>query len=212
MRKQIISRKLLTPAEVWESRELFNFSNFNLNDLCKIFISLNPNSPVTSRKNHFHSFVRHFKATTAAQFGTAELFSWFENERKENDLSERTLAQIKSQLTPLFKWLMQEEIITNNPLVSLRFKRNVKPRRCRSVLNKLEVRELLNEIYIHDPNILFPYIYAVAQTGARRSEIAKLRWEDIDLEISQITLRDTKNGSDRKLKISIHLQNLLRKM
>lgn len=46
-------------------------------------------------------------------------------------------------------------------------------------------------------------------TGMRRSEIARLRWEHIDLEGKTLTVRTTKNGDPLELPLSTFLYELL---
>jgi integrase len=41
------------------------------------------------------------------------------------------------------------------------------------------------------------YILAALHTGARRAELCRLRWSDVDMKRRTITFRETKNGRDR---------------
>lgn len=45
------------------------------------------------------------------------------------------------------------------------------------------------------------FIFAL-ETASRRSEIVRLRWEDVDLKKRTALLRDTKNGEDRRIGLS----------
>ena len=47
-------------------------------------------------------------------------------------------------------------------------------------------------------------------TGARKSEILKLIFDDIDLQRDTAILRDTKNGETRSLPVVGHLNALLK--
>ena len=50
----------------------------------------------------------------------------------------------------------------------------------------------------HEPNATLKiYIVAALQTGARRAELLRLRWSDVDMKRRRVTFRETKNGRDR---------------
>lgn len=61
-----------------------------------------------------------------------------------------------------------------------------------------------------------PYLYTVVvlalATGMRRSEILNLKWHDVDVQESRITLRDTKNGERRVVSLSSVTEELLRRL
>lgn len=60
-----------------------------------------------------------------------------------------------------------------------------------------------------------PYLYDLARismlTGMRFSELAKLRYEDIDFNHGTITLRDTKNGDCRVLPLTSAVEGIIKK-
>ena len=41
------------------------------------------------------------------------------------------------------------------------------------------------------------YLQIALNTGMRQGKILKLKWDDIDCKRNKITVRDTKNGSNR---------------
>jgi integrase len=62
----------------------------------------------------------------------------------------------------------------------------------------------------HQPNAdLKLYIVAALQTGARRAELLRLRWSDVDMKRRKITFRQTKNGRDRTVPMTGTLHALL---
>lgn len=54
-----------------------------------------------------------------------------------------------------------------------------------------------------------PLFSFVLSTGARRSEIFKLRWDDVDFQEKIITFRNTKGKKDRAVPITLELAHLL---
>jgi integrase len=62
----------------------------------------------------------------------------------------------------------------------------------------------------HEPNpSLKLYIVAALQTGARRAELLRLRWSDVDMKRRRVTFRETKNGRDRTVPMTNVLHALL---
>jgi integrase len=53
------------------------------------------------------------------------------------------------------------------------------------------------------------WIEVALQTGARRAELHRLRWSDLDLAAKMITFRGTKNGTDRRAPMTDELHALL---
>lgn len=159
-------------------------------------MGLDESESIKSRRIHFHSFIKRFKNTPIKELSTSELNEWFQETKKERHLSDKTL--------------LSEQIITTNPLTNIKFKRNSSPKKHRCILNHKELHEFTIKAKIHDPEILYPLLYAVIQTGARRSEILNLKWENVDLEHGLIVFAQTKNGSDRKLRITRNLITLLK--
>jgi integrase len=54
------------------------------------------------------------------------------------------------------------------------------------------------------------YIEAALQTGARRAELMRLRWADVDMKTRMVTFRKTKNGRNRSVPMTDDLAALLR--
>ncbi|WP_157960065.1 tyrosine-type recombinase/integrase [Albibacillus kandeliae] len=52
------------------------------------------------------------------------------------------------------------------------------------------------------------YFELLARTGARRSEISNLRWQDVDLEHQMFVFRDTKNHRDHWLPMSEQVERM----
>ena len=47
------------------------------------------------------------------------------------------------------------------------------------------------------------------ETGARKNEVERLEWPDLDTERNKVTVKASKNGTSRTIKISKHLMELL---
>ncbi|MBY0316991.1 MAG: site-specific integrase [Bdellovibrionales bacterium] len=187
-------------------------SSFNVtpvSQLMKYHLEKYPDSSVRERKRHFVSFCEEFGHRPINLIGKPELQLWFKKIKGEHDLSDRTLNTIKSCLNSFFKSLVDEEIITESPLSKIQFERKPPPRRQRVVLSIDEVHKILENAQNFSPGLLYPFLFATAYTGARRSEILKLKKSDVDLEMGLLHFRGTKNGEDRTIRLPKSLKSFL---
>ena len=73
------------------------------------------------------------------------------------------------------------------------------PRRQMKVWNAEQLREFLEGAREHR---LYPAIYLAANTGMRRGEILGIRWEDIDLDVLRLSVRQSVLNVSYKVEIS----------
>lgn len=192
-----------------KNKGLSAFTDLRISQAVQMYLERFPNSHMRSRKNHFKDFVDRFGMHRVSELGTNDLNEWMTNTKEKTNLSERTMNNVRSQFFGFFEYLCDEDYIRSNPIRKIRFKRYDNPRRHRIVLSVEEVIALLNNAKKFSPNILHPYIYTIAHTGARRSEIFRLKREDIDLRTGLIHFRQTKNGHERFVRMSPSLQKVL---
>lgn len=193
-----------------QNKGLSAFSDLRISQAMKLYIDRLPNTIVRSRKNQFSSFIETFSAHKVCELTVNDMRAWFESRKQFGNLSEKTLNRIRSQFYGFFEFLVDENHIRQNPLKKIRFKRFDTPRRARVILSVDEVKELLKNVKTFDEKTLYPFIYTLANTGARRSEILKLKRDDIDFETGLIHLRQTKNGHERFVRMSPRLVELLK--
>jgi integrase len=186
------------------------FDTTPVSQLMKYHLEQRPDSNVRERKNHFLSFCEEFGHRPINQVGKNELLGWFRKIKEQDDLSDRTLSTVKSNLNAFFNFLVEDEVISHSPLLKIRFERKPPPRRPRVVLSIDEVKVVLENAKQSSPKVLYPFLFAAAYTGARRGEILKLKKSDIDFQMGLIHFRNTKNGEDRSIRIPLTLQEFLR--
>ena len=218
--KKKIRRKFLNKTDADKYKSLlelkFNekgpeaFNTTTIASLMALHLSKCPDSKVRERKNSFNSFCEHFQYVKISELKSSDVESWFNKIKKQNDYTDKTLKHIKSMLNTFFKFLKKERIISRSPLDDLHFSSNRAAKRERVVLSTYEVKTLLNNAKIFDSKYLHPYILTVAHTGARRSEILKLKRHNIDFETGFIHLLNTKNGENRSIRMSLPLQEVLK--
>ena len=98
--------------------------------------------------------------------------------------------------------------LPNNPMDSIIMPSPHKPRSRR--VSKEELELLLQYAKSNRNIYIAPIIEFAIETGMRRSEILKLKWENIDNGIA--SLFDTKNGEDRHIPLTRHAQRILDKV
>ena len=76
-------------------------------------------------------------------------------------------------------------------------------------LTPIEKEQLLSESLRTGSHQFHLAILIALNTAMRQAEILKLRWNDIDFDRNNITVRDTKNGSNRVIVLSSALRNEL---
>ncbi len=86
------------------------------------------------------------------------------------------------------------------------------PRGIVRYLSNEERERLLAACQASDDARLYPFVLVALSTGARRSEVARLRWRDIDLAKGTAILHKTKNGDRRTLVLAGQVLEVLRKM
>lgn len=124
--------------------------------------------------------------------------------RKPNGQSLSSRSQ-RSRLIPIrayFKWLAQENYILYNPASELELPR-VEHRLPKAILSPSEVQQVMNQadlntgIGIRDRAIL----ETLYSTGARRSELVMIQYQDVDRERGTLIIRQGKGKKDRMIPI-----------
>lgn len=198
----------------YHRKDMSYFIDLPIGKLIEIHLQKCPKSGLTSRGKPFRDFYEEFSRCKLQDISTMRLRKWFEKIQKENDYSERTLIHIKIALTHFFRYLEEEEIIPSSPLKPIRFKYRVAPTRPRIYFSVDEVRTILENSKKWEKKgsyiSYFPaFLYTLAHTGARRSEILNLQWKDVDYSLGTLTFRDTKVGDDRTIIMSAPLRAMI---
>ncbi|BBP43535.1 tyrosine-type recombinase/integrase [Thiosulfativibrio zosterae] len=135
-----------------------------------------------------------------------------------DDIAERkslagpTINRYQAAISSLFKWAAQQrkyrELQLVNPTIGIVRRKESKGREV--FLSKQQQADLLiasqNAGWIGLPVLLT----LLLTTGARRNEIAKLKWENVDLKKGFVLLTNTKNGDDHKILISSETVKMLK--
>lgn len=185
------------------------YANYRIGELLDMHLQKCPDTKVMDRKNSFISFCDRFAQKKLSELNVYELKSWFCDIQAERDYSDLTLAHIRGNLNHFFYYLVDEGIIMESPLLRIKFNRNPAPKRPRVFLTNDEIKNVLESAKEYSPHFLYPIFYALAHTGARRSEVLNLHWKDIDFVRGTLTFIETKNGTNRTIKMSPQLLTLI---
>ena len=196
--------------EKFRSKGAHSFIDARVSQLMQLHLEKCPHSRVRERKNSFLSFCEEFGAFKIGDLCKSDLEVWFARLKRENDYTNLTLKRFKSQLNHFFNFLVEQDYIVASPLEKIRFKGNEPPKRARVVLSVQEVHQLLDNAKVFCPDYLYPYLFTVAHSGARRNEVLNLKRDDVDLASGFLHFRKTKNGEARSIRITEKLQDLLK--
>ena len=199
----------------FESREALNAmigQSFKIEVLVLYHFENYPNSKFKERYIVYESFMNTFGQKDIYEVRKRELVNWFDYLRDWRNYTEKTLSHIKAQVNHFYRFLGEEYILDHNPLDGIKFKQSLPPRKTRVIFSPDEISEILNQIKMVSPEIMHPFFYAVVHTGCRRTEMANLKWGDVNFSLRILTFRNTKNGTNRTLKLSTGLYELLKSL
>lgn len=96
-----------------------------------------------------------------------------------------------------------------NPMATVRLPPKAKGRERR--LNDGEEARLMAALSEYG-GFIMPFVLLAIETGMRRGEIADLRWKDIDFKQRTAIARNTKNGEDRIVPLSLKAVSILQSL
>ncbi len=179
-------------------------------DLIKIHLKKVPNSKLISNKKRFNHFFREFSNKKINEITKTDVMNWFDKLQKRYGYYSSTMVGVKTQINYLFNFAIDEGYIERNPTYSIFFTQKC-PKMPRVVLNINEVESLVKDIKAFSPDELYPIIYTLMHTGARRGEILNAKWEHLDLKKGLIHITKTKNGEPRSVRMSDNLKAFISK-
>lgn len=186
---------------ILKNRNIYKFSQLKIKVLIKLHLYDVPNSKLRDRKQVFQIFKQDLGELYPASITTLFLTNWLRNLKIQRNYSEKTMSHIKCMLNHFFKWLYKQEAVQKNPILEIKFKQNLPPQIPRRFFNSNQIQKILYTSKNVSAPRFYTFLYSLVHTGARRMELLKLDWKDVDLENDQITFRKTKNGSDRTINI-----------
>ena len=145
------------------------------------------------------------------KFFTKEFLDRYKSKLLAGKLAEATVNRriccIKHMFTMAEEWkLIGESIVKGVHKVKM-FKETTKRNR---FLSREEIERLLDACGTdQQQRHLKPIVIFAVNTGCRKSEILRLKWQDVDMEHGFITLHNTKNKEMRMIPINEPLREML---
>ncbi|AEG31536.1 tyrosine-type recombinase/integrase [Thiomicrospira cyclica] len=123
--------------------------------------------------------------------------------RRERKLTPSTANRYQAAFSSLFKFLAAHDDFLQYGLVNPTkdVPRGKEGAGRMLFLDKAEQVQLLQACKESGWSGLYLLVYMLLLTGSRRNEIARLRWENVDLKEGIINLVGTKNGTDHAIKL-----------
>ncbi|MDO8313540.1 MAG: integrase family protein [Sideroxyarcus sp.] len=141
---------------------------------------------------------------------SATLEAWAKTETKLRPTSTDHALRL---LRACIHWCAEEErycsLIKGRPADGKRLKEIIgKPNVKDGVLQREQLASWFRAVRAHSNKIASAYLQMVLLTGARREEIAELKWSDVDFRWRQMRIKDKTNGK-RDVPLSPYLSSLL---
>jgi integrase len=157
----------------------------------------------------FLSFAETFGDVPAMNVTKDDLARWMERMKTERNFADRTMENVKSYVSPFFEFLVDTNVIRLNPFAQVVIPSG-KCVRKHEKLTEEEIKDLLGRVKGVSPDLVYPKIYFLAQTGARLGEARNLKWDKINFENGTVHFPRTKNGDDRHIQMSAQLHEFLK--
>lgn len=198
----------------YHQKDLSHFLEMPIGNLIEYHLKKCPNSKLTLRGVPFRDFFETFSRHKLYDINTHRLREWFDAIKIKYNYSEKSLHASKICINHFFKFLVEEEVLANNPLRPIIFKKRVAPTRPRIYFSKDEIKNILELAKTwtkenHYTEYFYSFVLMLVHTGARRGEILKLRWKNVDFKLNTVTFRATKVHDDRTIIMAPPLRTLL---
>lgn len=142
---------------------------------------------------------------------TTELVDeWAQNESVKRPTQARlSLRLLRAFLFWCSRHRIYKDIIKTNPAKSKVAKEFLgKPKLKNDVLQREQLSSWFSAVRQQNNSVISAYLQALLLTGARREELASLRWSDVDFKWNSLTIRD-KVDEQRIIPLTPYVANLL---
>ncbi len=158
---------------------------------------------------HFHDLQASFSSFKTSDITTDALECWLEQIKSENDLSETSLNKIKAGLNKIFNFLIELGAINKSPSEAIERTRISYNQSKRKILSLDEVSHALVDAKTKSPGQIYPILLLLSNCALKTCEILDLKWSQVDLPNSIITLPKRSQVNARVLKINPFVTSIL---
>jgi integrase len=129
----------------------------------------------------------------------------------KNKLTPATINRYLATLSAVFNFALEHELIEEHPMRGGKVKKLKESNGRTRILNAEEEARLMAAAAASEWSLLFLFVRMLLTTSARKSEVLKLRWNDVKLGDSVAIVTETKNGRARALPLVSEVKALLEK-
>lgn len=146
----------------------------------------------TTKINHYNKYLKKSLGSKKMKDVKQMHIKTCIKEQEEFGLAARTVKTTLEILNPLFKEAIANRLLNYNPCDGITIKIPKTKKKVSDASKELkEILEVVNDIFKNDPYYLSFYLFAI--TARRKSEILKLKWENINFDNNTYLIEDTKN-------------------
>ena len=170
-----------------------------VDELFTLFIENNPTSTAWDKKRK-----EIYKRYVKDEIGSKRLkdikplhISNIITKMRKKGLSPNTQNKVLVILRPMFEFAIKNKLIKENPASEIKVKQKDTKKIVTEAQEKLKaIYSAIMDLYKDDP--FYRAFFLFALSGRRKSEILKLRWENIDLENNYYWIADAKPNENQR--------------
>lgn len=190
-------------------------SKVKLNDLWEKYLIHAKNNKKSWRDDEIR-YEKHIKprfGNKAAKSLKPIDFETMKNELLSNGLSDSTVKHCLAIARQIFNYAIKNEFLNNakNPIGNGRVQMPKVDNARLAFLTKAQAKELLRLLQVLDTTTYQVTAFLIF-TGARFSEVASLKWQNINFKSKTIYFKSVKGGNSRYVAISAQLFDVIQKM
>jgi integrase len=167
-----------------------------------------------TKKRHYDNYIREQLGFYKLPDITPSIINQCIDLQAKKGLKNRTIITTLEILRPILDGAVDEGVIQSNPCNTTTVKKNENIKREKTkkkVDDPLQTMKIfytaIQLTYPNDPKYKSLYLFGLQQR--RKSEILKLRWEDVDFDNDTYLCRDVKNGEDQTFYLPAYIKHEL---
>jgi integrase len=181
-------------------------------ELMEVFLEEMPDASLTRSPQLIRYFLESFSFFKIGDIDELQLRSFYTRQKIEYDYTNHSLSTRKYQIQGFFKWLIKRGVIQTSPQELIRMGKSSVYKRKPIHLAVEDIQQAIAKAKELSPGFLYPILLLVEQTAAKTSDMATLKWTDIDFKNRRIRYQGGTKIQRRDLEISAVTAEALRRI
>lgn len=186
-----------------------DFKAMNIDQLVSSYFEEHPNSSLSKHPKMLNIFLEEFSYFTASELTIEHLKNFFIKIKNEYDYADRSLLRFRAILSGFVRFLVQKNVIDKFDIHVLQFNRK-QYKKPPVILSTDEIKNILEVAKLNSPSFYYPILLLIHETAAKREDILKLKWKDLDFKNNKIYYIRSHRIQKRILNISDKLIQTLK--